>query len=162
MSILDDTNKKIRKYDIEIDAGEDVDTSTESFSAMYNFIMELVNELLDDDVTVVVARVPDCYNVDEINDELESLIAYIRAEFSVKAPKAFILGSCFDIKCINKPSKIIMWPEIIEIAFTEDENTTSENEETTKSIENEQFTKEMNRMIKEVNSPKIITPDIII
>ena len=55
-----------------------------------------------------------------------------------------------------------MWPEIMEIAFTEDENTTSENEETTKSIENEQFTKEMNRMIKEVNSPKIITPDIII
>lgn len=106
MSILDDTNKKICKYDIEIDAGEDVDTSAESFSAMYNFIMELVNELLDDDVTVVVARVPDCYNVDEINDELESLIAYIRAEFSVKAPKAFILGSCFDINALTNRVKL--------------------------------------------------------
>lgn len=161
MSILDDTNKKIRKYDIEIDAGEDVDTSTESFSAMYNFIMELVNELLDDDVTVVVARVPDCYNVDEINDELESLIAYIRAEFSVKAPKAFILGSCFDIKCTNRPSKIIMWPEIMEIAFTDDEEN-SECDNSSEFVENEQFTKEMSRMINEVNAPKIITPDIII
>lgn len=54
-----------------------------------------------------------------------------------------------------------MWPEIMEIAFTDDEEN-SEGDNSSESVENEQFTKEMNRMINEVNAPKIITPDIII
>lgn len=149
--------KKPHKYEVVIETGENGDNHHEDYSAVHDFLTELLNELLDDDVTVLVARVPDNLDTVDMSDALDETIDYIRNEFSTRAPKVFILGSCFDIKCTNKPDKIIMWPEIMELAFP-DVPAGSDNDEALL----DKFKKAVDDMINKMNAPKIITPNIIV
>lgn len=149
--------KKPHKYEVVIETGENGDNNHEDYSAVHDFLTELLNELLDDDVTVLVARIPDDFAIDQIEDDVEVVMVYLREEFSTRAPKVFVLGSRFDIKCTNKPDKIIMWPEIIELAFP-DVPEGSDNDEAL--LDN--FKKAVDDMINKMNAPKIITPNIIV
>lgn len=153
--------KKIRKYEVAIERNDVEDADSENIAELYNFLMELVNELLDDDVTVLVARIPDDFAIDQIEEDVEVVMAYLREEFSTRAPKVFVLGSCFDIKCTNKPNKIVMWPEIMELAFSE-EPEDSEEFDDGKELPSEEFKKAIDDMVHKMNAPKIITPDIIL
>lgn len=149
--------KKLHKYEVAIETGENGDNHNENYSEVYDFLNELLNELLDDDVTVLVARVPDDFDMNDMDDAIDETINYIRNEFATRAPKVFILGSCFDIKCTNKPDKIIMWPEIMELAFPNVPEG-SDNDEALL----DKFKKAVDDMINTMNTPKIITPDIIV
>lgn len=154
--------KKIRKYEVAIELNDVEDAESENIAELYNFLMELVNELLDDDVTVLVARIPDDFAIDQIEEEdVEVVMAYLREEFSTRAPKVFILGSCFDIKCTNKPDKIVMWPEIMELAFSEEPEDSEESDDS-KELPSEEFKKAIDDMVNKMNTPKIITPNILI
>lgn len=149
--------KKPHKYEVAIETSENGDNHHADYSAIHDFLTKLLNELLDDDVTVLVARVPDNLDTVDMSDALDETIDYIRNEFSTRAPKVFILGSCFDIKCTNKPDKIIMWPEIMELAFP-DVPAGSDNDEALL----DKFKKAVDDMINKMNAPKIITPNIIV
>lgn len=153
--------KKIRKYEVAIELNDVEDAESENIAELYNFLMELVNELLDDDVTVLVARIPDDFAIDQIEEDVEVVMAYLREEFSTRAPKVFVLGSCFDIKCTNKPDKIVMWPEIMELAFSEEPEDSEESDDG-KELPSEEFKKAIDDMVNKMNTPKIITPNILI
>ena len=153
--------KKIRKYEVTIERNDVEDADSENIAELYNFLMELVNELLDDDVTVLVARIPDDFAIDQIEEDVEVVMAYLREEFSTRAPKVFVLGSCFDIKCTNKPDKIVMWPEIMELAFSEEPEDSEESDDG-KELPSEEFKKAIDDMVNKMNTPKIITPNILI
>lgn len=153
--------KKIRKYEVAIELNDVEDAESENIAELYNFLMELVNELLDDDVTVLVARIPDDFAIDQIEEDVEVVMAYLREEFSTRAPKVFVLGSCFDIKCTNKPDKIVMWPEIMELAFSEEPEDSEESDDS-KELPSEEFKKAIDNMVNKMNTPKIITPNILI
>lgn len=153
--------KKIRKYEVAIELNDVEDVESENIAELYNFLMELVNELLDDDVTVLVARIPDDFAIDQIEEDVEVVMAYLREEFSTRAPKVFVLGSCFDIKCTNKPDKIVMWPEIMELAFSEEPEDSEESDDG-KELPSEEFKKAIDDMVNKMNTPKIITPNILI
>lgn len=153
--------KKIRKYEVAIESNDVEYADSENIAELYNFLMELVNELLDDDVTVLVARIPDDFAIDQIEEDVEVVMAYLREEFSTRAPKVFVLGSCFDIKCINKPDKIVMWPEIMELAFSE-ESEKSEESDDSEELPSKKFKKAIDDMVNKMNAPKIITPDIVL
>lgn len=153
--------KKIRKYEVAIERNDVEDADSENIAELYNFLMELVNELLDDDVTVLVARIPDDFAIDQIEEDVEVVMAYLREEFSTRAPKVFVLGSSFDIKCTNKPDKIVMWPEIMELAFSEEPEDSEESDDG-KELPSEKFKKAIDDMVNKMNAPKIITPNILI
>lgn len=153
--------KKIRKYEVAIELNDVEDAESENIAELYNFLMELVNELLDDDVTVLVARIPDDFAIDQMEDDVEVVMAYLREEFSTRAPKVFVLGSCFDIKCTNKPDKIVMWPEIMELAFSEEPEDLNESDDG-KELPSEEFKKAIDDMVNKMNAPKIITPNILL
>lgn len=153
--------KKIRKYEVAIELNDVEDVESENIAELYNFLMELVNELLDDDVTVLVARIPDDFAIDQIEEDVEVVMAYLREEFSTRAPKVFVLGSCFDIKCTNKPDKIVMWPEIMELAFSEEPEDSEESNDG-KELPSEEFEKAIDDMVNKMNAPKIITPNILL
>ena len=153
--------KKIRKYEVAIELNDVEDAESENIAELYNFLMELVNELLDDDVTVLVARIPDDFAIDQIEEDVEVVMAYLREEFSTRAPKVFVLGSCFDIKCTNKPDKIVMWPEIMELAFSEEPEDSEESDDG-KELPSEEFKKAIDDMVNKMNTPTIITPNILI
>lgn len=153
--------KKILKYEVAIELNDVEDSESENIAELYNFLMELVNELLDDDVTVLVARIPDDFAIDQIEADVEVVMAYLREEFSTRAPKVFVLGSCFDIKCTNKPDKIVMWPEIMELAFSEVPEDSEESDDG-KDLPSEKFKKAIDDMVDKMNAPKIIVPNILI
>lgn len=153
--------KKIRKYEIAIELNDVEDADSENIAELYNFLMELVNELLDDDVTVLVARIPDDFAIDQIEEDIEVVMAYLREEFSTRAPKVFVLGSSFDIKCTNKPDKIVMWPEIMELAFSEEPEKSEESDDS-EELPSKKFKKAIDDMVNKMNTPKIITPNIIL
>lgn len=165
---MENIEPKFRKFNIHIEPNEAAVAKSGNIDALHDFITELINDTLDEDITILVVRIPDELELDqETSNDIEVVMAYLREEFATQSPKTFVLGSLFDIKCTNKPNKIVMWPEIMKLAFEEaaketDVSESAEDAESTEHELNDAFYKAVDDMIAKMNAPKIITPGIII
>lgn len=148
-----------KKYQICIKTDEDFDRTDENFKAIENFLDQLVNEMLDDQATVLVVRIPDCYSIADIDEDIEDAINLLRQQFAAKSPNTYVVGLQFDVECTNKPDKVVCWPDILDILFV-DEDVDLEDEDALKQYQ-ARVDKAINDMAAKLNAPKIIIPGII-
>lgn len=148
-----------KKYQINIKTDEDFDRTDESFKAIESFFDQLVNEMLDDQATVLVVRIPDCYSVADIEEDIQEAINLLRQQFAAKSPNTYVVGLQFDVECTNKPDKVVCWSDILDILFV-DEDIDLEDEAALKQYQ-ARVDKAINDMAAKLNAPKIVIPGII-
>lgn len=148
-----------KKYQICIKTDEDFDRTDESFKDIENFLDHLVNEMLDDQATVLVVRIPDCYSIADIEEDIQDAINLLRQQFAAKSPNTYVVGLQFDVECVNKPDKVVCWSDILDILFV-DEDIDLEDEDALKQYQ-ARVDKAINDMAAKLNAPKIVIPGII-
>lgn len=152
-------NDNFKKYKIHVKIPDGFDHKNEDFINMVSSIDELINNTLDDEVTVVVVRIPDTYNLQVTEESLHLAMMLLRDVFDKRLPNTYLLGIQFDVECVNKPDKIVMWPDILDIIIPSDE--IDLEDESQVEAHQQRIADGINKMIEKLNAPKIIVPGII-
>ena len=93
---MENVEPKFRKFNIHIEPNEAAVAKSGNIDALHDFMTELINDTLDEDITILVVRIPDELELDqETSNDIEVVMAYLREEFATQSPKIFVLGSLF-------------------------------------------------------------------
>ena len=134
----------INKYNIEIKAPEDFDVQGDEFKFLFEQVNDMINGL-DDNVQVILARVPDDFNISQGGENyLKLLMTTTRTIIAEKYPDCFIFASQFDISCINKPDRIYQVDDLVGTEYTD-----------------ETLTAKIDEIMQVACRPKIVLPGIV-